>query len=80
MEGAFIMGVGYFTSEELVYNPNTGELLSDRTWNYFIPGGTDIPQDFRIYFRKKSYTNDAILGSKCTFLLHTSRLSLTAIK
>lgn len=26
------MGVGYFNSEELVYNPNTGALLTDRTW------------------------------------------------
>nr|XP_034832960.1 xanthine dehydrogenase/oxidase-like [Maniola hyperantus] len=66
VEGAFIMGVGYFTSEETVFKRKTGELLTDRTWNYFIPTGTDIPQDFRIYFRKKSYTNDAILGSKLT--------------
>ncbi|XP_045773796.1 xanthine dehydrogenase-like [Maniola jurtina] len=66
VEGAFIMGVGYFTSEETVFDRNTGELLTDRTWNYFVPGGTDIPQDLRIYFRKKSYSNDAILGSKLT--------------
>nr|XP_034833028.1 xanthine dehydrogenase-like [Maniola hyperantus] len=64
VEGAFIMGVGYFTSEETIFDRKTGELLTDRTWNYFVPGGTDIPQDLRIYFRKKSYSNDAILGSK----------------
>ncbi|XP_069360083.1 xanthine dehydrogenase/oxidase-like [Maniola hyperantus] len=66
VEGAFIMGVGYFTSEETIFDRKTGELLTDRTWNYFVPGGTDIPQDLRIYFRKKSYSNDAILGSKLT--------------
>jgi len=32
VEGAFIMGVGYWTSEELVYDPRTGALTNDRTW------------------------------------------------
>lgn len=61
------MGLGYWTSENLVYNPNTGELLTDRTWNYWVPQARDIPQDFRIYFRKNSYSTDMILGSKGDF-------------
>ncbi|XP_049875013.1 xanthine dehydrogenase-like [Pectinophora gossypiella] len=66
VEGAFIMGVGYWTSEELVYNERTGEILTDRTWNYYIPQARDIPQDFRVYFRRKSYSTPAALGSKMT--------------
>ncbi|CAH2233055.1 jg18402 [Pararge aegeria aegeria] len=64
VEGAFIMGTGYWTSENLVYNPDTGELLTNRTWEYWVPQARDIPQDFRIYFRKRSFSNDVILGAK----------------
>jgi len=32
VEGAFMMGVGYWTSEDLVYDPKTGILTNDRTW------------------------------------------------
>lgn len=64
VEGAFVMGVGYWTTEEVVHDRSTGELMNDRTWNYHVPQGTDIPQDFRIYFRKKSLGNDMILGAK----------------
>lgn len=32
IEGAFVMGIGNWTSEELVYDPKTGALTNDRTW------------------------------------------------
>ncbi|XP_022827043.1 xanthine dehydrogenase-like [Spodoptera litura] len=63
VEGAFMTGIGFWTCEDLVYAP-TGELLTDRTWNYHVPLTRDIPQDWRVYFRKNSYTNDLIFGSK----------------
>ncbi|OWR53382.1 aldehyde oxidase 2 [Danaus plexippus plexippus] len=66
IEGAFVMGLGYWTTENIVYEPESGEILSDRTWQYWVPGARDIPQDFRIYFRKRSFSNDAFLGSKAT--------------
>ncbi|KOB70290.1 Aldehyde oxidase AOX1 [Operophtera brumata] len=53
---------------DLVYNRTTGELLSDRTWNYYVPLARDIPQDFRVAFRKKSYGVEQILGSKSCIL------------
>ncbi|CAH2090015.1 unnamed protein product [Euphydryas editha] len=66
VEGAFIMGVGYWTTERLVYERSTGELLTNRTWDYWVPQARDIPQDFRIYFRKLSYSTEVILGAKAT--------------
>ncbi|XP_047028807.1 LOW QUALITY PROTEIN: xanthine dehydrogenase 1-like [Helicoverpa zea] len=64
VEGAFVMGLGYWTSENLVYDSNTSELLTDRTWNYYVPLARDIPQDFRVYLRKNPNFNKTILGSK----------------
>ncbi|XP_041981596.1 xanthine dehydrogenase/oxidase-like [Aricia agestis] len=64
VEGAFIMGVGYWTCEEMVYDPPTGEVLTDRTWDYHVPQARDIPEDFRVYFRKGSFGTPKALGAK----------------
>lgn len=32
VEGAFVMGLGYYMTENLVYDKETGKLLTDRTW------------------------------------------------
>lgn len=32
VEGAFVMGIGYWTSEDLVYCPETAILTNQRTW------------------------------------------------
>ena len=32
VEGAFVMGLGYFLQEEIKYDKTTGELLNGGTW------------------------------------------------
>lgn len=66
VEGAFVMGMGYWTSEDLVYDPKTGALTNYRTWNYKPPGAKDIPVDFRVSFVRNSNNVLGVLRSKAT--------------
>ncbi|CAH1403040.1 unnamed protein product [Nezara viridula] len=66
VEGAFIMGLGYFIFEEIVYDKQNGTLLTDRTWDYWPPGPKDIPIDFRVKLLKNTTNPNGILGSKTT--------------
>lgn len=64
IEGAFVMGLGYWLTESLVYNRENGELLTNRTWTYKPPGAKDIPVDFRVNFIRKSSNPFGVLRSK----------------
>lgn len=64
IEGAFIMGVGYWLTEKLVFNRQSGELLTNRTWTYKPPGAKDIPIDFRITLLQNSPNPAGFLRSK----------------
>ncbi|XP_055908127.1 uncharacterized protein LOC129942966 [Eupeodes corollae] len=66
IEGAFVMGLGYWLTEQLVYDRQTGELLTNRTWNYKPPGAKDIPIDFRIDLLQKSANPAGFMRSKAT--------------
>lgn len=60
-----MMGVGYWLTEKIDYNRQTGELVTNRTWTYKVPGAKDIPIDFRIKFLQ-NVNNEGIFGSKST--------------
>ncbi|KAK7070442.1 hypothetical protein SK128_014344 [Halocaridina rubra] len=64
VEGAFVMGLGLFTSEVIKFNPNTGQKLSDGTWEYKPPTASDIPRDFRITLLPNAKHPRGVLGSK----------------
>ena len=48
IEGAFIQGMGWLTSEELVWD-DRGHLLTHGPSTYKIPGSRDVPPDFNIH-------------------------------
>ncbi|KAL3274966.1 hypothetical protein HHI36_019741 [Cryptolaemus montrouzieri] len=63
VEGAFIMGLGYYTLENIIFDKD-GRQLTNNTWFYKPPGVKDIPIDFRVKFPKNNPNPDGILQSK----------------
>ncbi|EDW59395.1 uncharacterized protein AOX3 [Drosophila virilis] len=67
IEGAFVMCLGYWLSEQLIYDRQTGRLLTNRTWNYKPPGAKDIPIDFRVELVQNPQASSAgFMRSKAT--------------
>ncbi|KAK9885679.1 hypothetical protein WA026_012443 [Henosepilachna vigintioctopunctata] len=63
IEGAFVQGMGYFTSEQLVFGKD-GQMLTNNTWFYRPPGAKDIPIDFRVKIPKDNPNPLGVLQSK----------------
>jgi xanthine dehydrogenase/oxidase len=66
IEGAYIHGQGYWTTEKIVHDEETGKLLTNNTWDYKVPFSKDIPEDFRITLLSKVPNPHGILRSKAT--------------
>lgn len=47
LEGGFVQGIGFATTEELVYS-HDGKLMTDNIWSYKPPCSKTIPIDFRV--------------------------------
>ncbi|KAH0511696.1 Aldehyde oxidase 4 [Microtus ochrogaster] len=63
IEGAFIQGMGLYTTEELHYSPE-GVLYSRSPEEYKIPSVTDVPQQFNVSLLPSSETPLTIYSSK----------------
>jgi xanthine dehydrogenase large subunit len=63
VEGAFIQGMGWLTTEELWWNP-AGKLMTHAPSTYKIPGVSDCPEDFRVRLFENRNVEDSIHRSK----------------
>uniref|UniRef100_A0A4W3HNY8 Xanthine dehydrogenase-like n=1 Tax=Callorhinchus milii TaxID=7868 RepID=A0A4W3HNY8_CALMI len=66
VEGAFIMGMGYWLTEKMVYDPKTGSVLNPGTWEYKPPFSKDIPIRFNIEFLTDAPNPLGVLRSKAS--------------
>ena len=65
VEGAFIQGMGWLTSEELVWDAD-GRLTTHAPSTYKIPTITDCPDAFYTELYQNQCVEDTILRSKAT--------------
>jgi xanthine dehydrogenase large subunit len=63
VEGAFIQGMGWLTTEELWWNP-AGKLMTHAPSTYKIPAVSDCPEDFRVVLFDNANVEDSIHRSK----------------
>ncbi len=63
IEGGFVQGMGWLTSEELVWD-DKGRLLTHSPDTYKIPSMGDRPRDFRVAFLSDAAQPGTIHGSK----------------
>ncbi|OWQ93491.1 xanthine dehydrogenase molybdopterin binding subunit [Roseateles aquatilis] len=64
VEGAFVQGQGWMTSEELVWHPQSGLLMTHAPSTYKIPTANDMPRDFRVALYDAPNRADSIHRSK----------------
>ena len=64
VEGAFIQGMGWLTTEELVWHPQNGKLLTHAPSTYKIPTANDCPPVFNVRLFEGDNFEDSIHRSK----------------
>ncbi len=63
IEGGFVQGMGWLTSEELKWNTK-GQLLTHSASTYQIPAISDAPIEFNVTFLRNAAQHNTIYGSK----------------
>ncbi len=63
VEGGFVQGMGWLTTEQLVWN-DKGHLATHAPSTYKIPATGDIPEHFKIEFWPEANREDNVGGSK----------------
>ncbi|MDM0115898.1 xanthine dehydrogenase molybdopterin binding subunit [Variovorax sp. J22R133] len=64
VEGAFIQGMGWLTTEELVWHPQSGLLTTHAPSTYKIPTANDCPPVFNVQLYEGDNFEDSIHRSK----------------
>ena len=64
IEGAFIQGMGWLTTEELVWHPESGKLTTHAPSTYKIPTANDCPPVFNVKLYAGQNAEDSIHRSK----------------
>lgn len=64
VEGAFIQGMGWLTTEELVWHPQSGKLTTHAPSTYKIPTANDCPPVFNVQLFDGPNFEDSIHRSK----------------
>ncbi|KAK7276556.1 hypothetical protein RIF29_17699 [Crotalaria pallida] len=65
IEGAFVMGLGFFMLEQYETNLD-GLVLANGTWNYKIPTIDTIPQQFNVEIINSGHHQHRVLSSKAS--------------
>jgi xanthine dehydrogenase large subunit len=63
IEGGFVQGVGWLTTEQLVWS-DSGQLSTHAPSTYKIPTAGDVPEHFRIELWPEANREDTVFGSK----------------
>ncbi|HZH53301.1 MAG TPA: xanthine dehydrogenase molybdopterin binding subunit [Microvirga sp.] len=63
IEGGFVQGMGWLTTEELVFD-SEGRLLTHAPSTYKIPVASDVPADFRVALYPNANREETIYRSK----------------
>ncbi len=63
IEGGFIQGMGWLTTEELMWN-DKGHLATHAPSTYKIPATGDVPEHFKVDFWPEANREDNVFGSK----------------
>ena len=63
IEGAFVQGMGWLTTEQLVWN-DAGLLTTHAPSTYKIPTAGDVPQHFTVDLWPQANREDNVFGSK----------------
>jgi xanthine dehydrogenase large subunit len=64
IEGAFVQGMGWLTTEELVWHPQSGKLLTHAPSTYKIPTANDVPEALHTRLFHNQNAEDTIHRSK----------------
>lgn len=64
IEGGFIQGMGWLTTEELYWHPETGKLMTHAPSTYKIPAVHDCPPVFNVRLFDQPNRMDTVLRSK----------------